>query len=183
VCTRAIIGKTEALERDERREAIRWSPAWPDHNLEPNTSAWDLLRRLEAGHWHEPCARGYMQGINLDRQAVRIDLAMAGWAFASARSTDLMGAELSYANLSDADLNGAFLIGADVGGANLSGTNLSGADLSHANLRGADLNDAILSRANLRAAEFSLATGLTRSQLSAARNVAWDSVSPDLPEA
>ncbi len=49
VCTRLMIEKTEGLKPEERRQAVGWSPVWPDRDQEVRTSAWDLLRRLEVG--------------------------------------------------------------------------------------------------------------------------------------
>jgi hypothetical protein len=44
-----LVEKTKKLESDKRREIVAWSPAWPDGGSSERTSAWDLLRRLEAG--------------------------------------------------------------------------------------------------------------------------------------
>ena len=157
VCTRLMIEKTEGLKPEERRQAVGWSPVWPDRDQEVRTSAWDLLRRLEASTANDSCARGYMQGVDLDHQILRTHLAEACWAFASARSTNLIRANLIRANL----------FGADLSDADLSGANLIRANLIDANLSGANLSDA---------------KGLTRRQLETARNVDWERVPPDLPD-
>jgi hypothetical protein len=197
VCTRAIIGKTSAMVPETQRQAVRWTPTWVDRNQEMRLSARDLLLRLEAGMIGDPCARGSMQGIDLDHQILRINLAGAGCEFASARSTSLAGARLSEAKLIGADLRGVDLSDADLSNANFSGANLSGANLSDANLYCADLSNADLSNAflfganllgaevghaDLSGANLEYTEGLTRQLLLSARNVDWHKVPADLPE-
>ena len=185
VCTRLMIEKTEELESEARRQAVGWSPAWPDRDQEARTSAWDLLRRLESGTARDLCARGYMPGIDLGHQILHIDLAEAGLGCASARSANLSranlsganisganltGANLSRTNLSDANLSGANLSGANISGANISGANISGAnitgaDLGRANLSGANLSHANISHANISGANL-IGTNISHANLS-----------------
>ena len=165
VCTRVIIVKTEELELSDRRQAVGYLLTWPLSDQDSRTSAWNLLRRLEAGTARELCARGCMQGINLDHQILHTNLVEALCEFASGRSTDLVhanlcganlcGANLIHASLVYADLSDATLIDADLSGADLNGASLIGANLSRANLSHADLSAANLSRSNLIHADLS----------------------------
>lgn len=71
VCSLAVDGKVRGLDLKARHQAVSWTPAWPDQDRGIRTSAWDLLRRLEAGTSGDDCVRGYLLGINLHRQVVR----------------------------------------------------------------------------------------------------------------
>lgn len=144
-CTEAIIHGTADLPIEEWRKRVRWSPAWPDHQLEARTSAWDLLRRLEAGTARDPFVRRFMQGLDLRCQVLRGDLAEVRLAFASATDS-----HFGRANLFRADLRNAELCRADFLGANLSGVDLRGTDLRRANLSGANLIGARFDGADLR---------------------------------
>ena len=66
VCSCSIGANPAGLKLDARCKAVRWTPAWPDRGKRRRTSAWDLLRRLEAGTNRDLCARSYMEGIDLD---------------------------------------------------------------------------------------------------------------------
>jgi hypothetical protein len=167
VCTCMIIDKTLGMELAARRLAARWSPAWPDRENDLRTSAWDLLRRLEAGTRNDRCIRSYMLGINLDHQVLRTNLTETSWWFASMRSTDLRGADLTHAYLCYVDLRDA---------------NLTHADLSYAKLRDADLSYAKLRDADFFGADLRSAKWLTRKQLESACIVDYGRIPPDLPD-
>jgi uncharacterized protein YjbI with pentapeptide repeats len=152
-----LIEKTEEMAVGERREVVRWSPAWPDREVQQRTSAWDLLRRLEAGTANDPLVRRYMQGMDLEQQVLSTNLAVACWVFATAKLANLSHANLLAANLFHADLRGA--------------------DLSHADLRDADLF-----HADLRDADLSGVRHLTHQQLAAARSVEGAELPDDLPD-
>ena len=159
-CCKVLIEKSGGQEVEHQRSVVRWSPDWPDSNYKQRTSAWDLLRKLEAGTALDPRARRYMQGIDLDRQVIHTDLENAGWAFVSAKWTNLRGANLSGASLTKADFRGANLSDTNLTNANLSGAilrgaNLTDANLSHSNVSHADLGDADLTNADLKNAHFS----------------------------
>jgi len=151
-CTEAIIHGTADLPIEERRRRVRWSPDWPDHQLEARTSAWDLLRRLEAGTARDPLVRRFMQGLDLSYQVLRGDLAEARLAFASATDS-----HFGRANLFRADFRDAELLRADFLGANLSGADLRGTELKSANLAGANLIGARFDGADLSGAKVSVA--------------------------
>jgi uncharacterized protein YjbI with pentapeptide repeats len=153
-CSAVLLEKTAYVDRDKRRKIVAWSPAWP---AQRRTSAWDLLRRLQAGRALNWIVRHYMRGMDLTQQILRTDL--------------------SFANLFGADLSGATLSGAD-----LSGANLSRANLSHADLSGADLSRANLSHADLSGADLSGARDLTRKQLAEARSIEGTMLPDDLPD-
>jgi hypothetical protein len=186
-CSAVLIEKTATFSDDERRTIVGWSPAWPDRDLPERTSAWDLLRRLEAGTARDSIVRRYMMGMDLTQQIVRTHLLGAGWRLAAAKSANLSGANLLVANLSGADLSGADLGQANLSGADLSHANLSHANLSFAKLRHANLSFANLSRAklvdaDLRGNDLSDAKGLTRKQLAAARSIEGAKLPNDLPD-
>jgi hypothetical protein len=182
VLTRIIDVKAQSLEPDARCRAVRWSPAWPDRDWEGRTSAWDVLRRLEAGTGGDHCTRGYMRGINLDYQTIRTDVGEVDWTWISAQYSDLFCADLLSAELRHANLSGSNLCGANLVGADLSNADLAGADLMYAKLSDTDFSGANLSDADLSDADLTEAKGLTRRQLEAAHNVEWDRVPPDLPD-
>jgi hypothetical protein len=181
-CTAVLVEETESLSDVERRAIIGWSPAWPDREQLLRTSAWDLLRRLEVGTALDPIVRRHMLGMDLTQQIVRADLAGACWIFASAKSAnlieaDLSGANVSHANLSQANLSGANLSGANLSHAKLSYANLSDANLFDANLCGTDLCDANLSDADLSGAN------LTHANLSHANLIDADLFGANLSDA
>ncbi len=201
-CTAVLVEQTGTLPADERRAIIGWSPAWPDRDLPERTSAWDLLRRLEAGTAEDRLVRRRMLGMNPEGQTVSMELAGARLIFASAKSSnlrssnlagaDLWCADLSSANLSDADLfcaglGSATLSGADLSRANLSRAklitaNLSDADLQEADLSDADLHEADLGGANLIEVNLSGAKGLSRRQLAATHSIEGAKLPDDLPD-
>jgi hypothetical protein len=171
-CSAVLLEKTAYVDRDKRRKIVAWSPAWPAQHR--RTSAWDLLRRLQAGRALNWIVRHYMLGMDLTQQILRTDLSFANLFGADLSGATLSGADLSGANLIGADLSAPTsaappqppaLSGADLSGANLSGADLSGANLSGATLSGADLSGANLSRANLSHADLSGAD-LSRANLS-----------------
>jgi|GEM_PF-237528 len=149
-CTEAIIHRTADLPIEERRQRVRWSPAWPDYQSVRRTSAWDLLRRLEAGTARDTLARRHMQGLDLTYQVIGGDLAGARLTYAVATDSDFRRANFFRVDLRQTDLSRAVFRGANLSGVNLDGASLRSADLFGANLIGAlfgkaDLTDADLS--------------------------------------
>lgn len=142
VCTRLMIDRTEGLKSEAQRQAVGWSPTWPDRDQERRTSAWDLLRRLEAGTEGDLCARGYLQGIDLDHQVLRTDLTEACLQFASAKAGDFVGANLFHAKLSFGEFRGAIFRAASLFGACLRGGDFRDSEFFRAELTGANLTEA-----------------------------------------
>jgi uncharacterized protein YjbI with pentapeptide repeats len=121
---------------------------------------------------------------------VGIDMSRARADFANLEGAELEGALLEGADLQRANLKGSNLLavsflGADLQEANLQGANLQGAEfeeanLQGANLQGADLQGAEFEEANLQEVNFRETIGLTRWQLSQARNAKLAFYSPVL---
>jgi hypothetical protein len=113
--------------------------------------------------------------LSRDLHALTLQLNRAQIPGARIAYRDLSGANLAGINLvnsfaMDARLDGAFLMFADLRGSWLTGASLRGAYLYRADLSGADLADADLTGAELVEADLTDVSGLTRSQLDAARD-------------
>jgi hypothetical protein len=141
-----------------------------------------------------------LNGANLqdadlgDTNLQRVSLAGANLQGVSLSGANLHGAWLDGANLQDADLSWANLHGSRVRGANLQGAslngaklqdvglnkaNLQGASLDGANLQGARLGGANLQGVSLSGAELRGAIGLTKEQLTSAKNWQYAASLPD----
>jgi len=152
-CSTAMLSHVKGQPQGEQAQAVRWSPDWPDRNVEGERhSLWDLLRRLQHDTRSDAIPVQSLTGIDMVKQRAYSWLGGANLEHASASQTVFIGAYLRGANLRGADL-----CDADLSGADLSHANLSRAHLRSARLRGVHLRFANLSRAHLSGSDLSYA--------------------------
>ncbi len=189
-CSNDLLAKSFQRPIEEQRVIAQWHPIWPNPEIATNgTDFQDMLYRLSLGEQLFYLAKRYLEGISVDRQNFLIsDLSGSSIKCSSFVSSQLFFSNFHAADLSGSDLTSSFLGSSTLIYANLSNTNLKNADLSNANLSNANLKNANLKNANLKNANFDgvdlrQTYGLTKAQLAVARNLDWDRVPADLPEA
>jgi uncharacterized protein YjbI with pentapeptide repeats len=124
--------------------------------------------QLPGVHW----TNAHLEGADLaDAHLETADLANAHLEQAILMDVHLEGADLSGTHLEKANLVGAHLEEADLLGAHLEGANFSGSHLNGADPGGAHVRGADFTGTDLDGVDLTMLTGLTWSQLRAARNV------------